>query len=87
MRFFSSPLFWTTFLWKAGDGTYNYLPQIKGKMQGFIFQIFPEIIHPDEVHGWKKLKQPESSHQHILVKRVNKTSQQANKQEGYQTCD
>lgn len=53
MIFFSSPLFWTTFLWKAGDGTYNYLLQIKGKMLGSVFRVLPEIIHLDEIHKWK----------------------------------
>lgn len=33
------------------------------------------------------LKEPESSHQHILAKRVNKTSKKANKQEWYLACD
>lgn len=48
LRFLSSPLLWTTFLQKAGDGTGDYLPQIKGRMLGSIFQIWSDIIHLDE---------------------------------------
>lgn len=48
LRFFSSPLLWSTFLWKAGNGTGDYLPQIKGRTPGFIFQIWSDIIHLEE---------------------------------------
>jgi len=41
------------FLWKAGDGTYDYLPQIRGKMSGFSFQVLPKIMHLDEIQSWK----------------------------------